>query len=154
MRLMLNKTDQGITAQLHPTWNPKCLLLLRKIFLPNNPCDVLLYIQWCKARLIRAQKDKKHQTNTHNLLTGLTNRRQVLDVLADTNEHLLTVMKAIHGIYPALPGLADFSSSTSSSVYMCVKYLHSVLYVKGVCVCRCVCISTEEESWEVVCFWS
>lgn len=54
--------------------------------------------------------------------------------MADTNEHLLTVTKGIHGIYPALPGLADSSSSTSSSVYICVKYLHSGLYLKGVCV--------------------
>lgn len=55
--------------------------------------------------------------------------------LADTNEHLLfAVTEAIHGKYPTLPGLADSSSSTPSSVYMCVKYLHSGLYLKGVCV--------------------
>lgn len=55
--------------------------------------------------------------------------------MADTNEHLLFAVKeAIHGKDPALPGLADPSSPTPSSVYTCVKYLHSGLYLKSVCV--------------------
>lgn len=60
----------------------------------------------------------------------------ILHFLADTNEHLLLgVLEAIDGIYPTpLPGLADSPSSTSSAVYMCVKYLHSGWYLKGVCV--------------------
>lgn len=116
---------------------------------------MLLYVQCCRARLTRAQKDKKHKTNTHNLLTGQggwTNRHQDLDFLADTNEHLLfAVTEAIHGKYPALPGLADSSSFTSSSVYMCVKYLHSGLYLKGVCVCVGVYVSALGRKHEKLC---
>lgn len=142
MRLMLNTTNKGITecsCTLPET--PSVCFSWGKSSFQTTPAI-------CSCRYNDAEpgwqghRKTKNTKLTHNILTGLggwTNRHQDQHRLSSLIFWLALMstccsQSAIQGIYPALPGLADSPSSTSFSVYMCVKYLHSGLYLKGVCV--------------------
>lgn len=165
MWLMLNTTDEGITENsctLPET--PSVCLSWGKSSFQTTPA-------MCSCTYNDAEPGWQGHRKTKN--TKLTHTQPlnrpgrldqpttlgptqtlVLDFLADTNEQLLlAVTKAIHGTYPRLSWLSWlFLIYILFCVYVC-KIL-ARWFVPERCVCRCVCISTGEESWEVVCFWS
>lgn len=130
-------------------WNSKSLLLLQKIFHATAP-EMLDVLYHAVHSMVQSQADKDTESSTLSRLRMLYQPAWGPAQFPSPTfwlrpMHLLLVRHRDYSPWGAWPSLLRrLSSSTASSVYMCVKYIHSDVYPKGVCRCRCVCNSAGE----------